>query len=173
MQQRQAQKKPLQLILTNNMLNLLNIFSAKQKAFFSKEEEERMVEAIRSAEKQTSGEIRLYVESHCKMVDPLDRAKELFIQLEMAKTQDRNGVLLYFAMKDRQLAILGDEGIHARLGQEFWNNEIRTIIAEFKQHHFVDGICHMIEDVGNALKLNFPYTSDDKNELSDGIVFGK
>ena len=56
---------------------------------------------------------------------------------------------------------------------EFWNNEIRTIIADFKQHNFVDGICHMIEDVGNALKLNFPYTSDDKNELSDGIVFGK
>jgi uncharacterized membrane protein len=154
-------------------VDILGFLTGKKKRFFSQEEEERMVEAIRSAEMQTSGEIRLYVESHCKMVNPLDRAKELFIQLEMAKTQDRNGVLLYFAMKDRQLAILGDEGIHARLGQEFWNNEIRTIIADFKQKNFVDGICHMIEDVGNALKLNFPYTSDDKNELSDGIVFGK
>ena len=154
-------------------MDILGFLTGKKKRFFSQEEEERMVEAIRSAEMQTSGEIRLYVESHCKMVNPLDRAKELFIQLEMEKTQDRNGVLLYFAMKDRQLAILGDEGIHARLGQEFWNNEIRTIIADFKQKNFVDGICHMIEDVGNALKLNFPYTSDDKNELSDGIVFGK
>ena len=154
-------------------MNLLNIFASKQKAFFSKEEEERMVEAIRSAEMQTSGEVRLYVESHCKMVDPLDRAKELFIQLEMTKTIDRNAVLLYFAIKDRQLAILGDEGIHQRLGQDFWNNEIKTIVADFKQHQIVNGICHMIEDVGNALKLNFPYTSDDKNELSDGIVFGK
>jgi len=154
-------------------VNLLNLFASKQKAFFSKEEEERMVEAIRSAEKQTSGEVRLYVESHCKMVDPLDRAKELFVQLEMMKTKDRNAVLLYFAMKDRQLAILGDEGIHQRLGQDFWNNEIKTIVAEFKQHQFVDGICHMIADVGEALKSNFPYSSYDKNELSDGIVFGK
>jgi uncharacterized membrane protein len=154
-------------------VNLLNIFASKQKAYFSKEEEERMVEAIRFAEKQTSGEVRLYVESHCKMVDPLDRAKELFIQLEMTKTIDRNAVLLYFAIEDRQLAILGDEGIHQRLGQDFWNNEIKTIVADFKQHQIVNGICHMIADVGAALKSNFPYTSDDKNELSDGIVFGK
>lgn len=155
------------------MLNLLNIFSAKQKAFFSKEEEERMVEAIRSAELQTSGEIRLYVETHCKAADPLDKAKELFVELGMSKTKDRNAVLLYFAMKDRKLAILGDDGIHARLGQDFWNNEIKTIIADFKAHHFAEGICHMIKDVGDALKLHFPYTNDDKNELSDGIVFGK
>jgi len=89
---------------------------ANKKLFSPRKKSERMVEAIRSAEKQTSGEVRLYVESHCKMVDPLDRAKELFLQLEMMKTKDRNAVLLYFAMKDRQLAILGDEGIH----QETW-----------------------------------------------------
>jgi uncharacterized membrane protein len=154
-------------------VGIFDFLSNKKQSFFTKEEEERMVEAIRSAEKQTSGEVRLYVESHCKMVDPLDRAKELFIQLEMTKTKDRNAVLLYFAIKDRQLAILGDEGIHQKLGQEFWNNEIKTIVADFKQHQIVNGICHMIADVGEALKINFPYSSDDKNELSDGIVFGK
>ena len=173
MQLKQAQKKHLPLTLLNNYCESVEHICRKTKSLFSKEEEERMVEAIRSAEKQTSGEVRLYVESHCKMVDPLDRAKELFVQLEMMKTKDRNAVLLYFAMKDRQMAILGDEGIHQRLGQEFWNNEIKTIVADFKQHQIVDGICHMIGDVGAALKSNFPYTSDDKNELSDGIVFGK
>jgi len=149
------------------------LFTGKKKTFFSKEEEERMVQAIRFAEKQTSGEIRLFVESKCSFLNPIDRAKELFAELNMAATQDRNAVLLYFAMKDRQMAIWGDEGIHQKLGQDFWNNKVSTILEDFKNENFTEGICKMIADVGDALKSNFPYTSEDKNELDDNIVFGK
>lgn len=152
---------------------MFNLFSKKKQSFFSNEDEERMVEAIRSAEKQTSGEIRLFVESKCAYINPVDRAVELFAELQMHQTKDRNGVLLYIAMKDRQLAIYGDDGIHAKLGQAFWEQEIATILSEFHKHHYTDGICKIIGDIGNALKKNFPYESDDKNELSDGIVFGK
>jgi uncharacterized membrane protein len=154
-------------------MNIFELFKPKQKRFFTDAEEERMVQAIRSAEKQTSGEIRLFIESHCRFINPMDRALELFAELDMHKTQDRNGVLLYFAMKDKQLAILGDEGIHQKLGQAFWNSEVSNIVANFKHQKFVDGICGMIGDVGEALKTHFPYQRDDNNELSDEIVFGK
>ena len=76
-------------------------------------------------------------------------------------------------MKDRQMAIWGDEGIHQKMGQAFWEKEVATILSEFKSNHFLEGICHMIHDVGEALKTHFPYASDDKNELDDNIVFGK
>ena len=132
-----------------------------------------MVEAIRSAEMQTSGEIRLFVESKCAYINPVDRAIELFAELNMHQTQDRNGVLLYIAMKDRQLAIFGDQGIHIKIGQAFWENETATILSEFHQHHYTDGICKIITDIGTALKHHFPYENADINELSDGIVFGK
>jgi len=132
-----------------------------------------MVQAIRFAEKQTSGEVRLFVESHCSYIQPIDRAKELFAELKMTATKDRNGVLLYFAMKDRQMAIWGDEGIHQKMGQGFWEKVVAKILADFKREHFVEGICNMIQTVGEALKKNFPYASDDKNELDDTIVFGK
>ena len=132
-----------------------------------------MVEAIRSAEKQTSGEIRIYMEQHCAYINPLDRAKEIFAELEIYKTKDRNGVLLYIATKDHQLALLGDEGIYKKMGQVFWDNEVKQMLASFKQHQFIDGVCKIISDIGQALKENFPYASDDKNELDDGIVYGK
>ena len=154
-------------------MNILSLFRGKKKSFFSKEDEERMVQAIRFAEKQTSGEVRLFVESHCSYIQPIDRAKELFAELKMTATKDRNGVLLYFAMKDRQMAIWGDEGIHQKMGQGFWEKEVAKILADFKKEHFVEGICNMIQAVGEALKKNFPYASDDKNELDDTIVFGK
>lgn len=154
-------------------MNILSLFRGKKKSFFSKEDEERMVQAIRFAEKQTSGEVRLFVESHCSYIQPIDRAKELFAELKMTATKDRNGVLLYFAMKDRQMAIWGDEGIHQKMGQGFWEKEVAKILADFKREHFVEGICNMIQAVGEALKKNFPYASDDKNELDDTIVFGK
>lgn len=154
-------------------MSIFNIFSTKKNNYFSKDEEERMVQAIRFAEKQTSGEIRLFVESRCKYINPVDRAVELFSELKMYNTKDRNGVIIYIAMKDRQLAVYGDEGIHKRLGQEFWMKEVKTMIDEFHALHFTDGIVHIITDIGQALKTHFPYDKEDNNELEDGIVFGK
>lgn len=148
-------------------------FLFSKKAWFSEADQQRILEAIRQAEKRTSGEIRIFIESRCSYLDPVHRAMELFDELKMDQTVNRNGVLLYLAMKDRQMAIYGDVGIHEMVGSSFWNQEITAILAAFKQHQFVDGIIQMITDTGTALITHFPYERDDKNELSDEIVFGK
>jgi uncharacterized membrane protein len=91
----------------------------------------------------------------------------------MEQTQDRNGVLIYLAMKDRQLAVFGDEGIHRIVGSEFWNREVAKILAEFGALHYVDGITTIIHDIGEVLQEKFPYHSEDRNELPDNIIFGR
>ncbi|MGB8194962.1 MAG: TPM domain-containing protein [Chitinophagaceae bacterium] len=145
----------------------------KQKEFFSHEEREMILEAIRNAEQQTSGEIRVYIESHCRFVDPMDRAGEIFFGLQMDQTKDRNGVLLYIAVRDRQLAVLGDEGIHRQVGTEFWEKEVREMLTEFKADHYGSAISKVVTEIGDALKTHFPYEGPtDKNELPDDIVFG-
>ena len=122
---------------------------------------------------QTSGEIRLYIENHCRYVDPMDQAAEIFFGLKMDQTKDRNGVLVYIALRDRQLAIFGDEGIHREVGKEFWEKEVGKMIAEFKADHYAEGIAKVVTDIGEALKTHFPYDGPtDKNELPDDIVFG-
>lgn len=131
-----------------------------------------MVSAIRAAELRTSGEIRVFIESRCRFVDPVDRAAEVFFGLKMEQTEDRNGVLLYVAMKDHQLAVFGDEGIHKIVGSEFWNKEVEKILNEFNATHYVDGIIEIVKDIGEALVKHFPYEQEDKNELPDNIVFG-
>jgi len=152
----------------------MRLFPSRIKHFFSQEENERIVAAIRQAEQATSGEIRIYIESHCRFVDPLDRAAELFFGLKMEKTEQRNGVLLYIALKDRQLAIFGDEGIHQKVGTAFWDREIRLMLNAFNAAHFADGIINIVTEVGNALHEHFPYdAATDRNELPDEIVFGK
>ena len=146
----------------------------KRKDFFSPDERARIIDAIRVAEMQTSGEIRLFVESRCKYVDPVDQASEIFWRLKMDQTLERNGVLIYVAIKDHQLAIIGDEGIHQRVGSQFWDKEVVNMLKHFQNKEFVAGIIAVVEDIGEALRTHFPYvTSTDKNELPDDIVFGK
>lgn len=146
----------------------------RRKEFFSDAEKQQIVAAIQAAEKQTSGEIRVFVESRCKYVNPLDRAAEVFSVLKMDRTAARNGVLVYVALKDRQLAILGDQGIHEKVGNEFWEREVRQMLAEFNKANYADGIAKIIEDIGEALRTHFPYDKEgDINELPDDIVFGK
>ena len=106
---------------------MFNLFKKKVQDFFSDEEKIKIQTAISEAEKRTSGEIRVFVESNCRFVDALDRAAELFYSLKMDKTIARNGVLIYIAMKDRQLAIFADEGIHQKAGEGFWKEEIKKI----------------------------------------------
>jgi uncharacterized membrane protein len=146
----------------------------KQREFFTAEEKQQLVEAIQKAEQRTSGEVRLFVESKCRFVDPMDRAKEIFLQLGMGKTDLRNATLIYIAVDDHQAAILGDEGIHQKVGGEYWEAEVKKMIWQFKNEHLVDGICLAITDLGEALYQHFPYdSSTDKNELPDEIVFGR
>lgn len=146
---------------------------SKRKPFFSPEENERIVESIRQAEMQTSGEIRLFVESRCNYVDPLDRAREIFEQLKMSETELHNGVLFYVAVRDRQLAIYADEGIHTATGNKYWKDVVHEILSVFSNKDVVAGIIATILSIGDALKNHFPYDKEvDKNELPDDIIFG-
>ncbi len=146
----------------------------KKVSFFNDDEKQRMVAAIREAELKTSGEVRLYIESKNAYVDPMDRAAEVFYNLKMDKTDERNAVLLYIAMKDKQLVLFGDEGIYKATGPDFWNNEVKAMVAKFSKEDIVGGIVQCILDVGQTLQEKFPYNKeDDKNELPDEIIFGK
>lgn len=147
---------------------------SRKKPLFSPDENEQIVHAIQQAEMQTSGEIRIFVESHCKYVDALDRAKEIFTKLQMEKTELRNGVLFYIAIKDKQLAILADKGIlEATGGDKYWKDAVKDILSVFSKESVVMGITTSINKIGSALKDHFPYDKDiDKNELPDEIIFG-
>lgn len=148
-------------------------FSRKKK-FFSTEENELIVQAIRDAEKQTSGEVRIFVESKCSFIDPLDRAKEIFTQFKMENTEHRNGVLFYVALKDRQLAIYGDTGIHQKTGDDYWKAAVDNMLSHFNKENYAEGIASCVSLIGKALQQHFPFNKDvDKNELPDEIIFGK
>ena len=153
---------------------MLSLFKRKQKKFFSEEEETKIINAIREAEQQTSGEVRLYIESKCRFVDPLDRAAEIFFQLKMYETADRNAVLVYIATVHHQLAVFADEGIYNKAGQQFWNDAVRTMISEFTKDNYAEGLIGVIHKTGQLLRTHFPYNAaTDKNELPDDIVFGR
>ncbi|HUQ64860.1 MAG TPA: TPM domain-containing protein [Flavitalea sp.] len=148
--------------------------SFKSKGLFTAEESTRIVEAIRKAEQQTSGELRVFIESRCRFVDPLDRASEIFWNLKMDHTAFRNSVLLYVAVRDHQFAIFADIGIHEKLGNQFWQNQVNMMSRHFRENHYLEAILHVINDTGQALHSYFPYDPNtDKNELPDDIVFGK
>lgn len=146
----------------------------KRKPIFTAEEAGKIVNAIQAAEKLTSGEIRLFVERKCKYVDALDRAKQVFDNLEMEKTEMRNGVLFYLAMHDHQLAIFADKGIHEAVEKKFWARTLQRVIDGIRSEDTIKGICDGIGEIGAALQNHFPYQQGiDKNELPDEIVFGK
>ncbi len=140
--------------------------------FFSTEEKKQITDAIGKAELNTSGEIRLHMEGHCK-IDVLDRAAYIFEKLGMQETAQRNGVLFYLAVHDRKFAILGDAGINQVVPANFWDQIKETMLAFFKEGKFTEGLSKGILMAGEQLKANFPYQSDDVNELSDEISFDK
>jgi uncharacterized membrane protein len=139
--------------------------------FFTKEQQEQIIDAIREAESNTSGEIKVHIEKKCGN-DVMQRAKEVFMMLNLQQTKLRNGVLFYLAIDDHKFAILGDTGIDVIVSNDFWNHEKEIMGSYFKKGQLTEGICKGIEMVGNQLKLHFPYKSEDTNELSDDISFG-
>ena len=144
----------------------------KAEDFFTKEEKDKIVDAIIAAEKNTSGEIRVHLENHING-ELLDRAAFLFKKLRMHNTQQRNGVLFYLAVADKKFAILGDAGINAVTPDNFWDSIKENMLSFFKNEKFTDGLVSGINMAGEALKKYFPYKNDDINELSDEISFGK
>jgi uncharacterized membrane protein len=145
----------------------------KKREFFSPEDKAQIVEAIRAAEKETSGEVRVYVEAKNPFVDPIDRAAQIFHKLKMQNTDHRNAVLLYIAMDHHELALFADEGIYQRTGEEYWNNAVKRMISQFTKDNISNGIEQCVRQIGETLKEKFPYIpTEDKNELPDEIVFG-
>ena len=157
------------------MLNILLMFSLfRKKPLFTQEENERIVAAIRNAEKRTSGEVRVYIEPKNPLVDPLERAALIFAKLRMEETDHRNSVLLYIATTHKEVALFGDHGIHEKVGIEYWQQEVKEMLDYFRNDNLVNGIINCITHIGETLHEKFPYIpTEDKNELPDEIIFGK
>lgn len=146
--------------------------NVKPSDFLSKDEKNSINEAIKAAELNTSGEIRLHIETTCPE-NVLDRAAYIFSQLKMHKTQQRNGVLFYLSITDRKFAILGDAGINSKVPKGFWNSTTEHILEFFKEGKIALGLESGILMAGEQLKTHFPFQTNDVNELSDEISFGK
>jgi len=140
----------------------------KIQEFLTKEQETEIVEAIRQAELNTSGEIRVHIESSVKD-DPLTHAANVFHLLNMENTESRNGVLIYIAVKSKIFVIYGDKGINEVVPEGFWDSTKDIIQEHFKKGDFTTGIVEGIRKAGEQLKKYFPWTKEDENELPDNI----
>ncbi len=136
----------------------------------NREEDQRVVEAIRQAERNTSGEIKVHIENRCKG-DVEQRSLYIFDKLKLNETQLRNGVLIYLAIKDHKFAILGDKGINDVVEDNFWNDVKDLMLNQFKEGRFAEGLEQGIMRCGEKLKAYFPYQSDDINEIPDDITY--
>jgi uncharacterized membrane protein len=141
------------------------------KQFFNQSQKEAIQEAIAAAELNTSGEIRVHIDDKCA-VAPVEKAIEVFEKLKMHETELRNGVLIYVAVKDHKLAIVGDQGINDVVADNFWGEIKNNLIANFKKGMYAEGLVEGIHASGEQLKAHFPYQEDDVNELSNEISFG-
>ena len=139
------------------MISETKMKQSKVEQFLTSQEEAEIIEAIIEAEKNTSGEIRVHLEPHSK-IDAFERAAEVFDRLEMHKTKRRNGVLVYVAVEDRTLVILGDKGINDVVPPDFWESTKDVIISEFKQGKMKQGLVDGILMAGEQLKKHFPYS---------------
>ena len=142
------------------------------KQFFNQAQKEAIQSAIAEAELNTSGEIRVHIDDKCP-VAPVEKAIEVFEKLKMHETELRNGVLIYVAVKDHKLAIVGDQGINDAVADNFWDEIKNNLIESFKKGLYAEGLSDCIKSAGMQLKAHFPYQSDDINELSDEISFGE
>lgn len=132
-------------------------------------DQRRIIDAIRAAERVTSGEIKVHVEGRCLGGDPLKRAQELFTRLGLQRTRERNGVLIYVAVRDRRFSLLGDTGINEEVGSQFWKEAADRMTIAFRRGAFGDGICGAIQSISQRLQKRFPRAADDKNQIDNEI----
>jgi uncharacterized membrane protein len=150
---------------------MFSIFKKKKKQFFTNAEEKQIMLAIQTAEKASSGEVRVFVESNC--VGTVEkRTIEIFKKLKMQHTTERNGVLVYLATDSRHFAVFGDEGIHQKMGFQFWTTEAATFKSALEKGEVISGICQVVMDIGETLKVHFPAPPKQRNELPDKPVYG-
>jgi len=134
-------------------------------------EENWVIDAIREAEKHTTGEIKVHIENYC-YCEVKNRAAELFAELHMHETHFRNGVLVYIAAKDRHFAVLGDIKINEQTNEGYWLQQTQLLAQYFKQREYYEGIAKVIKNVGNVLNTHFPAQANNPNELPDNVSYG-
>jgi uncharacterized membrane protein len=144
----------------------------KASKFFSREQQAQILAAVKEAENETSGEIRVHIETSCHE-DVLDRAAWVFKKLGMHNTAERNGVLFYLAVSHRKFAVIGDAGINAKVPEGFWDDVKELLLEKFREGRFTEGLSEGIILTGTHLKKHFPHKKDDINELPDEISFDK
>jgi len=142
------------------------------KKFFTTEQQEEIISAIKEAEKNTSGEIRVHLESMCK-IEPTNRAIQIFEKLGMHKTELKNGVLFYLATQSKKFAVIGDKGINDKIDENFWVSIKETVLNDFSNNNYTEGLKKGILETGLKLSKHFPFQKNDINELSDDISFGE
>jgi uncharacterized membrane protein len=140
------------------------------KNFFTESEQNIIVNAINEAEMNTSGEIRLHLENFC-IGNELAAARKIFTKLGMHQTKERNGVLIYIATVSHKIAVVGDEGIHVKLGPVFWEEIVQRLITKFRENRKAEALAECIKDCGRELGKFFPRAQDDKDELSNQISY--
>jgi uncharacterized membrane protein len=138
------------------------------RAFLSDADLEAVAAAIASAEAATSAEIRVHLDASCPG-DAMARAVDVFERLGMQRTAERHGVLIYVSIEDHKLAVIGDRGVHDRVGQAYWEQLVEAVLGHFRQARARDGLDHAVREVGAALRRHFPRRPDDVNELSDQV----
>ena len=133
-------------------------------------DQQKIVDAIRAAERVTSGEVKVHIEQRCPGGDPYKRAADQFARLGLTKTKDRNAVLIYVATRDRKFAILGDKGIHEEVGSAFWADAVQRMKVSFARGAFGEGISGAVQSVGQRMAAKFPRKVDDVNEIDNEIT---
>lgn len=139
--------------------------------FLTADQQKTVVDAVRIAERGTSGEIRIHIDGECTG-DPMKRAEEVFNKLRMDETKLRNGVLIYVACNSKVFAIIGDKGINEAVPENFWKDVTEVMGSDFRKGQFTEGLVHAVLQAGEKLRDFFPYQTDDVNEQPDDISFG-
>jgi len=144
----------------------------RTRAFLSKLEHDRIVQTIREAESKTSGEIRVFVQRGKLKSDPLAAAQKKFRQLRMHKTRESNAVLIFVAPRAHKFAVVGDQAIHEKCGDEFWQRVVTRMRTHFQNENFSDALVEAIKEIGSVLASHFPKTLGNANELPDDVIEG-
>jgi uncharacterized membrane protein len=144
----------------------------RTREFLSKLEHDRIIQAIREAESKTSGEIRVLVQRGKLKNDPLEAAQRKFHRLGMHKTRERNAVLIFVAPRVHKFAVVGDNAIHEKCGEEFWQRVVEKMRTHFQNEKFSDALIEAVKEIGSVLARHFPQTVKDTNELPDNVIRG-
>ena len=138
------------------------------KEFLKQVRHDDIVAAVRHAESKTSGEIRVFI-SHKNMEDAVAAGQAAFMRMGMAKTRHRNGVLIFVAPKARKFAVIGDDAVHRKCGDAFWEEMAAEMSGHFKKSDFTEGILHGVRKAGELLAAHFPRQAGEKDQMPDEV----